>query len=103
MKRLMIGIVAASLLSAGSFAAQAEERGGRNGYSHTPSHASAYDRAHRAGPRHDQPRRHYAPRARQYNHYRHYGHGYRAYSGWGRHYSAPRHGRFDHRPYRNWR
>lgn len=107
MKRLMIGVVAASLLSAASLAAQADERGGRQGYSRAPSHAPAYDRTHRAVPRHYQPpRRHYAPPARHYGHYRHfrhYGHGYRAHSGWGRHYGAPRYWRHDHRPYRNWR
>ena len=104
MKRLIIGIAVASLLSAVSIAAQAEERGGRNGYSRAQSHASTHDRAHRAGPRHYQPpRRHYAPPPRHYGHYRHYSRGYSAHSGWGRHYGAPRHWRFDHRPYRNWR
>ncbi len=105
MKRLMIGIVAASLLSAVSFTAQADERGGRSGYSRAPSYAPAYSRSHRAAPRHYQPpRRNYAPSPRNYGHYRpYYGGGYRAHSGWGRQFGAPRHGRYDHRSYRNWR
>ena len=100
MKRLMIGIAAASLLSAVSFAAQADERGGRNSFSRTPSHASAYSRAHRAAPRHYQPpRRQYVP-PRHFGHYRpHTRHGYRAYSGWGRHYRAPQHWPYQGRPY----
>ena len=94
MKRLMIGIAAASLLSALSFAAQADERGARHGYSRTPSHSSAYSRTHRAAPRHYQPqRRHVAPQ-RHYGHYRSYGHGYRAQWGWNRHYGASHYPRY---------
>lgn len=94
MKRMMIGIAAASLLSAVSFAAQADERGGRDGYSRTPSHASAYSRTHRAAPRRYQPpRRHLAPQ-RHYGHYRPYRHGYRAHWGWSRHYGAPHYPRY---------
>lgn len=104
MKRLMIGIVAASLLSAVSIAAQADERGGRTGFSRAPSHAPVYGRAQRATPRHYQPPHgRYAPSPRHYGHYRHDGQGYRAHSGWGRHYGAPRHWRYNHRPYGNWR
>ena len=106
MKRLMIGIAAASLLTAVSFAAQADERGGRHGFSRAPSHAPAYSRADRAAPRHFQPqRRHYAPQ-RHYGHYRPQArHGYRAYPSWSRHYNAPRHWRYYQRPYgyRHWR
>ena len=58
MKRLMIGIAAASLLSVLSFTAQADERGARHGFSRMPSHSSAYNRTHRAAPRHYQPSGH---------------------------------------------
>jgi hypothetical protein len=99
MKRLMIGIAAASLLSAVSFAAQADERGGRHGISRAPSHAS-YG-AHRVAPRHVRPpRRHYAP-PRHYGHDRR--HGYSAHSGWGRHY-VPRYSGYRHaHDFRHWR
>jgi len=100
MKRLMIGIAAASLLSAVSFTAQADERGGRSGFSRGPAHAPAYGHAQRAAPRHYQPpRRHVAP-PRHYGHPRSYG--YRAHSGWGSHYRAPRHWGYNHRAYRRW-
>ena len=105
MKRLMIGLAAATLLSTLPLAAQAEDRGGRHGFSRAPSHAPAYSRAHRAAPRHYQPRRHFTP-PRSYGHYRPYrGYGYRAHPGWHRHYSVPRHGYFRARPYgyRYWR
>jgi len=106
MKRLMIGIAAASLLSAVSFAAQADERGGRQSFSRAPSHAPAYSRAQRATPRHyRQPLRHYAP-PRHFGHYRapYARHGYRAHSNWGRHYRAPQHSRYQGRWYghRHW-
>lgn len=104
MKRLMIGIAAASLLSAVPFTAQADERGGRNGFSRGPTHAPAYSHARRAAPRHYQPRRHVAP-PRHYGHSRSYG--YRAHSGWGHRYGAPRYGSYNrwgynHRAYRRW-
>jgi len=100
MKRLMIGIAAASLLSALSFAAQAEERGARHGFSRTPSHASSYSRSHGAASRHyREPRRHYAPH-RHYGHYRPYRHGYRAHLGWDRRYGAQHYSRHHQRPYR---
>ncbi len=107
MKRLIIGIAAASLLSAVAVAAQAQERGGRNGYSRGPSQAPAYSSPHRAAPRHYQPRRHYAP-PRHYGHYRgHYRpygwHRYRAHPGWRHRYGGPRHWRYHHRPYWKWR
>ena len=96
MKRLMIGLAAATLLSTVPLAAQAEDRGGRHGFSRAPSHAPAYSRAYRAAPRHSEPHRHFTP-PRHYGHYR--WHGYRAYPGWGRHYGVPRHGYFRARPY----
>jgi hypothetical protein len=105
MKRLMIGIAAATLLSAVSITAQADERGGRNGFSRGPTHAPVYSHARRAAPRHYQPpRRHVAP-PRHYGHSRsHYGHsrsyGYRAHSAWGHRYGAPRHWGYNHRTYR---
>lgn len=105
MKRLMIGIAAASLLSAVSFAAQADERAARQSFSRAPTHAPAYSRTHRAAPRHSQqPRRRYAV-PRHYGHYRPQArHGYRAHSGWGRHYGPPR-GAFGYYggTYRHWR
>ncbi|MGB8437464.1 MAG: hypothetical protein WCE38_24735 [Burkholderiales bacterium] len=100
MKRLMIGIAAATLLSTASFATQADERGGRNGYSRGPTHSPAYSHAQRTAPRHYQPsRRHVAP-PRHYGHSRSYG--YRGHSGWGSHYRAPRHWGYTHRAYRRW-
>jgi hypothetical protein len=103
MKRLMIGIAAASLLSAVSFTAHADERGGRSGFSRGSAHAPAYSHAQRAAPRHYQPsRRHVAP-PRHYGHSRSYGpRGYRAHSGWGHRYGAPRHWGYSHRTYRRW-
>jgi hypothetical protein len=104
MKRVMIGIAVASLLSAVSFTAQADERGGRNGYSRGSTHAPAYGHAQRAAPRHaQQSRRHYAP-PYQYGPSRAYGaHGYRAHSAWGGRYGASRHWGYNHRAYRHWR
>jgi hypothetical protein len=98
MKRLIIGIATATLLSTVSFATQADERGGRSEYSRGPTHAPAYSHAQRAAPRHYQPsRRHVAP-ARHYGHPRSYG--YRAHSGWGSRYGAPRHYGYSDRAYR---
>ena len=46
MKRLLIGIAAASLLSTVPFAAQADDRGGRQAFSRGHSHAPEIGRAH---------------------------------------------------------
>jgi len=105
MKRLVIGIAAASLLSAVSLGAQADERGGRQSFSRANSHTPVYSRTERAAPRHYQPpRRHYAPPRHDCRYRPQARHGYRAHPGWGRHFGPPRGAfRYYGHPYRPWR
>lgn len=100
MKRLMIGIATATLLSTASFATQADERGGRNGYSRGPAHSPASSHAQRTAPRHYQQSSGHYTLPRHYGHPR--SHGNHAHSGWGSRYGASRHWGYNQRAYRRW-